>query len=326
MKFGPSAGLTEDTKDKMKVSESVWSLLQVLREAGAEGTPRGSLLALRKDYFEFVDHVRNIDSDETDVVFSNAKIDIDDWSTTTIIDNQLFMIVRPGSDHQFVCTLRLYVPLCAASFFFPNQSFVIEHMAQTLDGKISTEVGNSKWIGNDANLTHAHRLRALVDGVIVGGVTARQELPSLDVRHVSGRNPTRIIFGNSFNAPAKLPVVTGMKTIQIRAADDDYDEEDNPSIQVIHYDGKKASIPDLLQKLRLEGIHSILLEGGPTTLQSFLSAGAVNFLQLHIAPILFGSGKSVLSLPVIKDVDDAIRLKNTFYVSMGDGMMITGQI
>ena len=91
-------------------------------------------------------------------------------------------------------------------------------------------------------------------------------------------------------------------------------------------DRNNVDIEQLLEKLRARGISSILVEGGPTTLRSFLEASAIDWLQLHTSPILFGSGKDVLTLPAIESVDDALQLRNAFYVAVGNGMMITGQV
>jgi riboflavin-specific deaminase-like protein len=310
----------------VKISESLWSVLRDLRETCAAGDERGPLLTMRHDSYAFVDSSDAVQA--SDVVFSGAGTSLDGWTPVPIVDGGLVMQLPPGADRGLVRILQLYVPLCSAKHFFPNRPFVIAHMAQSVDGRIATESGNSKWIGNEANLVHAHRLRALVDGVIVGGATAKQDLPSLDVRRVSGRNPARIVLSDTFNDAEQLPVVEGRKTILIRSSNGIPGHEYGADVKVITYDGNgtESKIPVVLELLRAEGISSILIEGGPTTTESFLSAGAVNWLQLHISPILFGSGKSVLTLPSIDAVNEAIRFRNAFYTGMDDGIMITGQV
>ena len=81
-----------------------------------------------------------------------------------------------------------------------------------------------------------------------------------------------------------------------------------------------------MKSLKKEGIGSILLEGGPNTLTSFYCENKIDKLQIHIAPLIFGSGKSFIQLSEIKSVSDGRSLKNVFYNVVGDGMMITGEL
>jgi len=198
-------------------------------------------------------------------------------------------------------------------------------MAQTLDGKISTNSGHSKWIGNTENLNHAHRIRALVDSVLVGGKTIAKDLPTLNVRHVSGKNPIRLLLTSNFSDFDKLPNAPSLKTILIRNQAKPLNRSTNIS-KVIYYKNTKPeeNIISILKQLKINGIHSILVEGGPTTLNGFLQAKVVNLLQLHIAPLIFGSGKSAFQLPEIETVSQGLHLQNMVYHQMGNAMMITG--
>ena len=224
--------------------------------------------------------------------------------------------------------LRLFGPLVFAPLMKRETPFIIAHMAQTLDGKICTNNGDSKWIGNTENLKHAHRVRAMVDGVMVGGNTVANDLPRLNVRHVKGANPVRLLLSNTFNEFEKLPETPGMKTFLLRRIDNPVEKIVAPLTKVIYYDGEtqKERIDDLLKSLKQEGIGSILLEGGPSTLTSFYSENKIDKLQIHIAPMIFGSGKSFIQLSEIKSVSDGRILKNVFYNAVGDGMMITGEL
>ena len=311
----------------MNVPDNLWSMLLDLREACTQQHKSARVIAIGADGFDITADAAAVASSNFIAAFHTGAVMVSGWTTIPIIDDRLRMSVAPNSDPKLIRAFRLYVPLCAAKLFFADRPFVLAHMAQTLDGKVATEAGNSKWIGNDANLVHAHRLRALVDGVIVGGVTAQMDLPSLSVRLVSGNHPVRIVLSNSFSDAANLPVVDGMRTILVRATNATDDKDLPVGVTIIRYDGdtQGVDVPGLLTKLCGEGIFSILLEGGPTTLRSFVEASAVDWLQLHIAPLLFGSGKDVVTLPAIQDVDEALRLRNSFYVEMDDGVMITGQ-
>ena len=85
-------------------------------------------------------------------------------------------------------------------------------------------------------------------------------------------------------------------------------------------------LTSLITQIKELGINSILIEGGPTTVSSFIKAGLVNILQLHLAPILLESGMASLVLPEIKVISDGLTMKNSYYTPMGDSMMITGSL
>ncbi|MEE8577396.1 MAG: RibD family protein, partial [candidate division Zixibacteria bacterium] len=213
-----------------------------------------------------------------------------------------------------------------APIFKPSESFMVVHMAQSLDGMVATEQGNSQWVGNSENLAHAHRLRALVDGVMVGGTTAHLDLPGLNVRHVAGSDPARIFLSDTFVDIDKLPQVEGMRTIFLRSGAFAELAVNTDGNETIVYDeiGGQIDVHKLLAVLRKSGIQSILLEGGPKTFRTFFQAGAITCLHAHIAPTIFGSGRSLLELPKISRLEDSVKIKNPYYVEMGDAIMVIG--
>ena len=101
--------------------------------------------------------------------------------------------------------LNDYIPFVLNYFkaIKSEKSYVVSHFAQSLDGKIATSTGHSKWIGNQENLVHAHRMRALCDGILVGANTYLRDNPRLTVRNVEGDDPVKIILGNSSFNKAK---------------------------------------------------------------------------------------------------------------------------
>ncbi len=250
----------------------------------------------------------------------------------TIFTDCLYLYFADDIDHQTKAYLQLYLPLASVNMHHKNKSFIVTHMAQSLDGKVCTISGTSKWIGNTENLKHAHRIRALVDGVIVGGNTARSENPSLNVRHVEGPNPARIILCNSSIALESLPDITNMRNFLL-CKKDCVEDIDSDSISLTHlkiitYSGNEQgqAISCALTNLRKENVTSILLEGGPTTIKAFMQSNAIDWLQLHTAPLIFGSGHSFVSLPEITEVNQAKKLSNVVYTQMGDAMVVTGQL
>lgn len=195
------------------------------------------------------------------------------------------------------------------------------HIAQSLDGKIATITGNSKWIGNKENLIHAHRVRALVDGVMIGGNTLRKDKPKLNVRHVSGSDPIKIIITNKQNDYSSLLTKTDSKIIVCTSIV----QKTNENIKCIYFDHDDDFIINpvkVLKNLKSQGINSILLEGGNKTIKEFMQLKLVNYIEFHIAPIILGSGINSIDLPVITKLSNATQLLCPNYLKMGNAIMI----
>jgi diaminohydroxyphosphoribosylaminopyrimidine deaminase / 5-amino-6-(5-phosphoribosylamino)uracil reductase len=211
--------------------------------------------------------------------------------------------------------LRVYLPVLfgAATARRAGRSFVVGHVTQTLDGRIACENGQSQWIGNDADRRHAHRMRALLDGVLVGASTALTDDPQLTVRHVAGSDPRRIVLsgrGRVLREGAGLRVMTppGCDVV-VHDTHDDRAANDSVHVHRLGAAGDELEPSAVLASLRARGIHSIYLEGGASTLSTFLRAGAIDVLQVHIAPTILGSGVPSFTLPEVHHVQDGTRFR-----------------
>ena len=222
--------------------------------------------------------------------------------------------------------LQTYLPYCLlpAEAATHSRALSIAHFAQTLDGKIATVTGRSKWIGNTENLVHAHRMRALCDAVLIGGGTLVSDAPKLTVRHVSGEHPSRVVLGrpdadfSSLQQSANAPIL----------AIGHRDRTPGCSVTYLKMDkGEQGHIPSLklLCELYKRGLHTVYIEGGPITTSRFLQDQAVDVLQLHLSPLLFGSGKSAIELPRIDEVGEALSFSAFFFQPIGDTVMFTGK-
>jgi len=203
-----------------------------------------------------------------------------------------------------------------------KRAIAVAHLAQTLDGKIATSTGDSKWIGNQENLIHAHRMRALGDGVLVGSHTLKEDHPKLTVRHVEGKNPIRIILGNpipEFDClleSGAAPILTLChKSI-----------ENHPAVQYFKFEAKdgRISTEKVLAFLFEKSIHTVYIEGGATTISCFFENLDIDILQLHIAPIIFGSGTSSMQFPSVQLMKEAYSFKHHYFQTVGDTIMFTG--
>lgn len=198
------------------------------------------------------------------------------------------------------------------------------HFAQTLDGKIATVTGKSKWIGNQENLVHAHRIRALVDAILIGGTTFRIDKPRLDVRLVKGKNPVKIIIANS---KIELDNLCEGKTFLFCNNELKYENLPNETevIPINNYENTISS-KAILKILKQKGIHSILIEGGAQTIRNFIEERMISRIEFHIAPMFFGSGKNSIELVDIQELDQAIVLKKPQYFKMGNAIMTVSNL
>ena len=163
---------------------------------------------------------------------------------------------------------------------------------------------------------------------MVGAGTVKKDSPTLNVRRVSGKNPTRFVLSNRSNDFSNLQKVKDTPTLLIRHKNYRKPIPSSHFDDVIFYEGndKKEQIQDIQFKIREKGIRSLLIEGGPTTVSQFLCAKAVDIIQFHLTPLILGSGRSMMELPEIATIKEGKFLKNPFYTQMGDGIMVTGGI
>ena len=225
--------------------------------------------------------------------------------------------------------LKKYLPLC----FLPilakkqNRTISIAHFAQTLDGKIATSDGDSKWIGNKDNLIHAHRMRALCDGILIGNHTLKADNPKLTVRLVSGNNPKRVVLGTTCHNYKSL-FESAPEKIIIIGKQNGYDKCTH-QLDYLPLEKINGIIPPtvILENLyQKREISSIYIEGGAATTSCFLNQNSIDILQLHIAPMLFGSGKNAINLPMIQEVKQAIQFSKYQFHKIGTEIMFSGYL
>ena len=207
---------------------------------------------------------------------------------------------------------ELFEPLRTGSV---DELVVVGQIGQSLDGRIATASGHSKYVNGPAGLVHLHKLRSLVDAVVVGVRTALADDPQLTVRRVAGPNPARVLIDPNGRLPteAKLFVRDGVRRLVIVAKGTNYPSI--PEVEVIALpvnDGRIAP-RTILKALAAEGFRRILIEGGANTISSFLAAGCLDRLHLIVAPIIIGSGHASFILPPIEHADEATRIPMRSY-------------
>lgn len=221
--------------------------------------------------------------------------------------------------------LKLYLAYCLLPIQAHQQkrAISVSHFAQSLDGKIATNNGDSKWIGNDGNLLHAHRMRAICDGIMIGTGTLRSDNPSLTVRKVTGENPKRVVISSS-NCDISSLLESCPDPVLVISSSDLSDTDQFQAVQIISSNGKIES-KEILKCLYEQGICSVYIEGGSKTTSNFIYENAIDIIQLHISPQIFGSGISGMVLPEIDSVAQAIQFETFDFQAIGDTFMFVGE-
>ncbi len=188
--------------------------------------------------------------------------------------------------------------------------FVIGQIGQTIDGRIATVTGQSKYINGPSGLLHLHRLRAVVDAVVVGIGTVIADDPQLTVRLAKGANPARIIIDPNHRLAFSPKIFNddGARRVVITKLGTDYPAPKGIEIVYLPTENGTISPAAILQSLACAGFSRILIEGGADTVSRFMQAGCLDRLHVIVAPIIMGSGRAGFCLPAIEHMDQAQRL------------------
>jgi len=186
---------------------------------------------------------------------------------------------------------------------------VVGQIGQSIDGRIATVTGHSKYINGPAGLAHLHRLRALVDAVLIGIGTAVADDPLLTVRRCAGPSPARIILDPRGRLPPAAKVLNedGIRRLVITA------EGVRPKlpagVEIVEIATRNGEIAPtaILAALRERGLARVLIEGGAHTVSRFIAAGCLDRLHVMMAPIMLGAGQTGVTLKPIDRADQALR-------------------
>jgi diaminohydroxyphosphoribosylaminopyrimidine deaminase/5-amino-6-(5-phosphoribosylamino)uracil reductase len=302
-----------------------WSALRLLRERMREEARPFDFLSLRigAEPQLAIDARLELAPGTFDVVLLTAHATIAPRRSDTVllVDEWLTVDVMQSGrvPQELLDLLRLYIPYCLAPVEARRRQRAVAvcHFAQTLDGRIATDSGDSRWIGCPENLIHAHRMRALCDAVLVGSGTLRRDRPRLNVRHVEGHDPIRIVLGNSTHDLDCLTLSSTSPVLTVGCGGD-------CAVVVEPRDGRIHGA-DLMRALFARGVHTVLVEGGASTTSALLEDGAVDILQLHIEPLLLGPGLSPFQRPPAAKIADAITFRAQTFFAVGSGMMFVGR-
>lgn len=202
--------------------------------------------------------------------------------------------------------------------------FVIAQLGQSLDGRIATATGASKYISGFEALKHLHHLRAGVDAVLVGVGTLIADDPALTVRHVPGRHPVRVVIDPTGRAPQDAEILSdGMAEVLFITRPGAPIPKGTRRVDVPMGANGRFAPHDIIAALRAMGYQRILVEGGADTLARFLDAGAIDYLHVLVAPIILGSGKAGFALQPIDQLDEAIRPQTAVHLFSDGDVLFT---
>jgi diaminohydroxyphosphoribosylaminopyrimidine deaminase/5-amino-6-(5-phosphoribosylamino)uracil reductase len=220
-----------------------------------------------------------------------------------------------------------------------GRPWVLFKSAMSLDGKVATRTGDSKWISSESSRATAHRWRAAVDAVAVGIGTALADDPRLTAR-VSGvhRQPRHVVFDALGRLPlasklvataAEVPLVVVVSRAAPRGATDAL-ERHGAHVVVATGEHEPARVRSALDQLGTldPPVTSLLLEGGPHLAGTFLDAGEIDELRLFIAPLLLGgrSARDPLEGEGVERVADALRALTLECARSDDDALISARL
>jgi diaminohydroxyphosphoribosylaminopyrimidine deaminase / 5-amino-6-(5-phosphoribosylamino)uracil reductase len=216
----------------------------------------------------------------------------------------------------------LYGPLLARPTA-PDGCFVYGRLAQSLDGRIATACGASRWISGEADIRHMHRLRALADALVIGAGTVRADDPQLTTREVPGLSPVRVVCDTDRRLDGTQRLFHGGPPTLLLCADDVAACPLPAGVEVLRLPraGVGLSIPAILACLAERGLRRLYVEGGGITVSRFLAAGALDRLHVTVAPLLLGSGIPAFTLPEAIAPTDGLRLNWSMH-RLGEDLLL----
>ncbi|MDE0812935.1 MAG: RibD family protein [Alphaproteobacteria bacterium] len=215
--------------------------------------------------------------------------------------------------------LALYGPLCEGP-----DAFVAAHLGQSLDGRIATVNGASHFVTGPVDILHNHRMRALFDAVVVGAGTVALDNPKLTVRLCDGENPVRVVLDPNRRLAASFGVFQDGAAETLLICDEALvgsEGRTEPRHGKALVLGARRAVNEMgdepatiglcpraiLEILAARGLLRVFVEGGGITVSRFLHAGCIDRLHITVAPMILGSGRPAITLPLVESLAEGHR-------------------
>jgi GTP cyclohydrolase II len=213
-----------------------------------------------------------------------------------------------------------------------NRPYVVLKYAQTLDGRIATDGGDSKWISGPQERRVAHAMRAACDAVLVGAGTVLADDPLLTVRMVPGASPIRVVVDSTLRVPPDAQVFgSNAATVVLTSERSDLDRRaalrrQGAKVEVVGAAPDGIDLADGLARLLALGIRCVLVEGGSRIITSTLRGRLVDRVVVAVAPMLLGKGTDAVGDLGTSLVADGLRLLNQTVHQLGPDLLVTGDV
>ncbi len=211
--------------------------------------------------------------------------------------------------------------------------FVILKIAMTLDGKIATPEGESKWITSEKSRKLVHSIRSRVDALLSAYGTVLKDNPSFTARIKGGRNPLRVIIDpyleipleyNVYSEPSRTLIVVNEIQRESKKARLLYEK----GVELLFFSTEKVDLNWLMEELGKRGITSVLIEGGSSLNSYALWSGVVDKIMIFIAPKIIGGIHSYPAVggKIFKNINEAFKITPYSVKRIGEDILIEGYI
>jgi len=207
--------------------------------------------------------------------------------------------------------------------------FVTLKIAMTLDGKIATPGGESKWITGEKSRKQVHRLRSIVDAVLTAIGTVKADDPQLTARFCGDRNPVRIVIDPllEISPDAKILRMPPQTILVTRSTGNKAEAFRKAGIDIIHFEDK-LDLKRLLQKLGQRNMTSVLIEGGSSLNAHALEDGIVDKAIFFIAPKIIGGRDSYPAVggKTFRSLNEAYQMRDVSMRRIAEDILIEGYL
>ena len=213
--------------------------------------------------------------------------------------------------------------------------YITIKLAQSLDGKIAARDGSSKWISSEASRKYVKKIRSEFNGVLVGRNTIEKDDPFLLDENKKGHDTIRIVVdtklkmslkSNLIKTLDKAPIIIGTTFLADKNKLKILGNLNNLTVVQSPIKAGKVSLKSFLKKLAKMGITSILVEGGGELVGNLIDENLVNEVIFFISPQILGGDMVSVKGKGVKNIKNAIKLKNKKITSMGEDILIKGEI
>ncbi len=220
-------------------------------------------------------------------------------------------------------------------YILKKQPFVALKVAATLDGKVATRNGDSKWISGEASRRFVHKVRDQVDGVLVGIGTILRDDPLLTARRKEGREPYRIVLDSRLKIPEEAKVFEHSPSEVILATTELAPREkvermERRGVRVLIIDSKEGRVDlrSCLTKLAEIGVVNLLVEGGSQVNGSFLDEGLIDKFLLFLSPKLMGDPQApgIFGGRGVANLNEAVALREISTKRIGEDILMEGYL